>query len=146
MGYVLAAIFIAARALLAAGALALQVLGLTGRLRKLKEGLNPDGVRTPCWDDAVLRALRRNRQRNYVAKHRDRVLRWARRKPRWTHEDIESVTRLQAASHGFPAHRARESGRRCRSPRTSMHPQTTGNLLKEWWRRRESNPRPKDFW
>jgi hypothetical protein len=38
VGYLVAATFIAVFALLAAGALALQVLGLTGRLRKWNDG------------------------------------------------------------------------------------------------------------
>jgi hypothetical protein len=58
----------------------------------------------------MLRALRRLRQRSFVGKHRARVLRWARRNSRWTSEDIERVTRLQAANHGqcCPMHRAWE--------------------------------------
>jgi uncharacterized protein (UPF0248 family) len=56
------------------------------------------------------RALRRQRQRTFVARYRARVRRWAARHPRWTQEDIERVTRLQAAMHGAccPLHRAWE--------------------------------------
>jgi hypothetical protein len=55
----------------------------------------------------MVRALRRHRQARFLRKHLRRVLRWARREPRWTSEDVERIAWLQAANHGqcCPEHR-----------------------------------------